>query len=162
VELAREDAPQVVHEPLELPEVVERALARAGRRAPDVRFDVDLVPWSMLGDANALERAVLNLLDNAAKWSPSDATVTVRLAPTGHGTAALNVADAGPGIAEVDLPYIFERFYRSPDARTLPGSGLGLAIVAQVAARHGGKVRAGRSPTGGALMTLELPGRPST
>ncbi len=162
VELAREDAPQVVHEPLELPEVVERALARAGRRAPDVHFDVDLMPWSMLGDANALERAVLNLLDNAAKWSPSDATVTVRLAPTSHGTAALNVADAGPGIAEVDLPYIFERFYRSPAARTLPGSGLGLAIVAQVAARHGGKVRAGRSLTGGALMTLELPGRSST
>jgi two-component system sensor histidine kinase MprB len=120
------------------------------------------MPWSMLGDANALERAVLNLLDNAAKWSPSDATVTVRLEPTGHGTAILNVADAGPGIAEVDLPYIFERFYRSPAARTLPGSGLGLAIVAQVAARHGGKVRAGRSSTGGALMTLELPGRSST
>ncbi|MGH3872077.1 MAG: ATP-binding protein [Pseudonocardiaceae bacterium] len=162
VELAREDAPQVVHEPVELPEVVERALARAGRRAPGVRFEVDLAPWRLLGDANALERAVLNLLDNAAKWSPPDATVTVRLAPTGTGTAALDVADAGPGIAESDLPYIFERFYRSPTARTLPGSGLGLAIVAQVAARHGGKVRASRSPAGGALMTLELPGRPST
>ena len=162
VELAREDAPQVVHEPVELPEVVERALARAGRRVPGVRFEVDLVPWSLLGDANALERAVLNLLDNAAKWSPSDATVTVRLAPTGRGTAALDVADAGPGIAESDLPYVFERFYRSPAARTQPGSGLGLAIVAQVAARHGGNVRASRSPAGGALMTLELPGRPST
>jgi two-component system, OmpR family, sensor histidine kinase MprB len=162
VELAREDAPQVVHEPVELPEVVERALARAGRRAPGVRFDVALVPWSLLGDANALERAVLNLLDNAVKWSPSDATVTVRLAPTGRGTVALDVADAGPGIAESDLPYVFERFYRSPAARTMPGSGLGLAIVAQVAARHGGKVRASRSPAGGALMTLELPGRPST
>jgi two-component system, OmpR family, sensor histidine kinase MprB len=162
VELAREDAPQVVQEPVELPDVVERALARAGRRAPGVCFEVDLAPWSLLGDANALERAVLNLLDNAAKWSPSDATVTVRLAPTGHGTAAVDVADAGPGIADADLPYIFERFYRSPTARTLPGSGLGLAIVAQVAARHGGTVRASRSPAGGALMTLELPGRPST
>ncbi len=162
VELAREDAPQVMHEPVELPEVVERALARAGRRAPGVRFEVDLAPWSLLGDANALERAVLNLLDNAAKWSPSDATVTVRLAPTGRGTAAVDVADAGPGIAEADLPYIFERFYRSSAARTLPGSGLGLAIVAQVAARHGGTVRASRSPAGGTLMTLELPGRPST
>jgi two-component system sensor histidine kinase MprB len=162
VELAREDAPQVVHEPVELPDVVERALARAGRRAPGVDFEVDLAPWSLLGDANALERAVLNLLDNAAKWSPTDATVTVRLAPTGHGTAAVDVADAGPGIADADLPYIFERFYRSPTARTLPGSGLGLAIVAQVAARHGGTVRASRSPAGGALMTLELPGRPST
>ncbi|MGH3976714.1 MAG: sensor histidine kinase, partial [Pseudonocardiaceae bacterium] len=162
VELAREDAPQVVHEPVELPEVVERALARAGRRATGVRFEVDLAPWSLLGDANALERAVLNLLDNATKWSPSDATVTVRLAPTDRGTATLAVADAGPGIAESDLPYVFERFYRSPAARTLPGSGLGLAIVAQVAARHGGKVWASRSPAGGTLMTLELPGRPST
>ncbi|MGH3788744.1 MAG: ATP-binding protein [Pseudonocardiaceae bacterium] len=162
VELAREDAPQVVHEPVELPEVVERALARAARRAPEVRFEVDLAPWSLLGDANALERAVLNLLDNAAKWSPAAATVTVRLAPTGRGTAVVEVADAGPGIAEADLPYIFERFYRSPDARTLPGSGLGLAIVAQVAARHGGTVQANRSPAGGTLMTLELPGRPST
>lgn len=162
VELAREDAPQVVHEPVELTEVVERALARVGRRAPGVHFEVDLTPWSLLGDANALERAVLNLLDNAAKWSPPAATVNVQLAPTGRGTAAVCVADAGPGIAEADLPYIFERFYRSSDARTLPGSGLGLAIVAQVAARHGGSVRASHRPEGGMLMTLELPGRPST
>ncbi|MGH3867453.1 MAG: sensor histidine kinase [Pseudonocardiaceae bacterium] len=158
VELAREDAPQVVHEPVELAEVVERALARAARRAPSVHFEVNLMPWSLLGDANALERAVLNLLDNAAKWSPAAATVTVWLAPTGRGTATVEVADAGPGIAEIDLPYIFERFYRSSDARTLPGSGLGLAIVAQVAARHGGTVRASRRPGGGTLMTLELPG----
>jgi two-component system, OmpR family, sensor histidine kinase MprB len=163
VELAREDAPQVVHEPVELTEVVERALVRAGRRAPDVHFEVDLEPWSLLGDANALERAVLNLLDNAAKWSPAGATVDVRLVPTGRGTAAVQVADTGPGIAEADRPYIFERFYRSPDARTLPGSGLGLAIVAQVVARHGGSVRAGQRPEGGGtLMTVELPGRPST
>ena len=162
VELAREDAPQAVHEPVELLEVVERALARVARRAPSVHFEVNLVPWSLLGDANALERAVLNLLDNAVKWSPAAATVTVRLTPTGRGTATVEVADTGPGIAEADLPYIFERFYRSPDARTLPGSGLGLAIVAQVAARHGGTVRASRGPAGGALMTLELPGRPST
>jgi two-component system, OmpR family, sensor histidine kinase MprB len=163
VELAREDAPQVVHEPVELTEVVERALARAGRRAPDVHFEVDLAPWSLLGDANALERAVLNLLDNAAKWSPAGATVDVRLVPTGRGTAAVQIADSGPGIAEADRPYIFERFYRSPDARTLPGSGLGLAIVAQVVARHGGSVRAGQRPEGGGtLMTVELPGRPST
>ena len=162
VELAREDAPQVVHEPVELLEVVERALARAARRAPGIHFEVNLMPWSLLGDANALERAVLNLLDNAAKWSPAAATVTVRLAPTGRGTAAVDVADTGPGIAEADLPYIFERFYRSSDARTLPGSGLGLAIVAQVVARHGGTVKVSRRPAGGTLMTLELPGRPST
>ncbi|MGH3930483.1 MAG: ATP-binding protein [Pseudonocardiaceae bacterium] len=163
VELAREDAPQVVHEPVELSEVVERALARAGRRAPGVRFEVDLAPWSLLGDANALERAVLNLLDNATKWSSrATATVNVRLAPTDLGTAVVEVADDGPGIAAADLPYIFERFYRSPTARTQPGSGLGLAIVAQVAARHGGSVRAENSRAGGALLTLALPGLPPT
>jgi two-component system sensor histidine kinase MprB len=162
IELAREDTPQVVHEPVELTEVVERAIARAARRAPDVQFEVDLAPWSLLGDANALERAVLNLLDNAAKWSPAGATVDVRLVATDRSTAEVHVADVGPGIAEADLPYIFERFYRSSDARTLPGSGLGLAIVAQVASRHGGSVRASRRPEGGTLMILELPGRPST
>ncbi|MDQ3154817.1 MAG: HAMP domain-containing histidine kinase [Actinomycetota bacterium] len=160
VELAREDAPQVVHEPVDLVEVVERALGRAARRAPGVHFDVDLTPWVLLGDANALERAVLNLLDNATKWSPTDGTVTVRLTPTENGTAVLVVADEGLGIAEQDLPYVFERFYRSTTARTMPGSGLGLAIVAQVAARHGGGVHAGRSPRGGAQLTVELPGPP--
>ncbi len=74
----------------------------------------------------------------------------------------MDIADAGPGVADADLPYIFERFYRSSDARTLPGSGLGLAIVAQVAARHEGTVQARKSLAGGMLMTLELPGRPST
>ena len=72
VELAREDAPQAVHEPVELVEVVERALSRARRRAGQVEFDVRMQPWAMMGDATALERAVLNLLDNAAKWSMTD------------------------------------------------------------------------------------------
>ena len=157
VELARDDVPQVVHEPVELVDVAERALARASRRAPGVHFDVTLEPWVLLGDANALERAVLNLLDNAVKWSPPGGTVTVRLAPTDRGTAELVVGDEGPGIAEADLPYVFERFYRSSAARTMPGSGLGLAIVAQVAARHDGTVRAGATPAGGTQLTLELP-----
>jgi two-component system sensor histidine kinase MprB len=71
----------------------------------------------------------------------------------------LKVADSGPGIADADLPHVFDRFYRSTDARGMPGSGLGLAIVRQAAERHGGSVSAGRAPAGGALMTLDLPGR---
>jgi two-component system, OmpR family, sensor histidine kinase MprB len=158
VELARDDAPEAIHEPVELTDVIERALDRARRRAPGVVFDVRIVPWPMVGDANALERAVLNLLDNAAKWSPPGGTVRVQLAPVGDGSAVLQVADAGPGIAEADLPRVFDRFYRSAQARTMPGSGLGLAIVKQVAERHGGTVWAGRAPEGGALLTLRLPG----
>jgi two-component system, OmpR family, sensor histidine kinase MprB len=162
VELAREDAPQVVHEPVDLVEVVERALDRARRRASstDVTFDVRLQPWTLLGDSSALERAVLNLLDNAVKFSPDGSVVRLELRQNGDGSAAVEVADAGRGIADADLPHVFERFYRSSEARTLPGSGLGLAIVKQVAARHGGTAYAGRAPEGGALFTLRLPGRP--
>ncbi|MEU3649315.1 HAMP domain-containing sensor histidine kinase [Lentzea sp. NPDC034063] len=160
VELAREDAPQVIHEPVDLVEVVERSMDRARRRASNVTFDVQLQPWTLLGDSSALERAVLNLLDNAVKFSPSGSAVRLNLRQVGDGSAVVEVADAGPGIADADLPHVFERFYRSSEARTLPGSGLGLAIVKQVAQRHGGTATAGRAPEGGALFTLRLPGRP--
>jgi two-component system sensor histidine kinase MprB len=161
VELAREDAPQAVHEPLDMVELVERALDRARRRAVGQQFTVSLQPWYLLGEAHALERAVLNLLDNAVKFSPADGVVRLEMKAVGDGTMLIEVADSGPGIAEADLPHVFERFYRSSEARTLPGSGLGLAIVAQAAERHGGKAYAGRAPEGGALMTIRLPGRPS-
>jgi two-component system sensor histidine kinase MprB len=159
VELAREDAPQVVHEPVELTDVVSRALERARRRAGDVEFAATLVPWTLMGDATALERAVLNLLDNAAKWSPPGATVRVRMRPLDPWSVLLEVADAGPGIADQDLPRVFDRFYRATSDRDMPGSGLGLSIVRQVAVRHGGAVWAGRAPEGGALLVLRLPGR---
>lgn len=161
VELAREDAPQAVHEPVDMVELVERALDRARRRAVGQQFLVTVQPWYLLGEAHALERAVLNLLDNAVKFTPADGVVRLEMKPVGDGTMLIEIADSGPGIAEADLPHVFERFYRSSEARTLPGSGLGLAIVAQAAERHGGKAYAGRAPEGGALMTLRLPGRPS-
>jgi two-component system sensor histidine kinase MprB len=73
----------------------------------------------------------------------------------------ITVDDEGPGIAEADLPHIFERFYRSSDARAMPGSGLGLSIVAQVVERHAGTVEAGPAPSGGTRVTLRLPGAAS-
>ncbi|TQM38927.1 sensor histidine kinase [Pseudonocardia cypriaca] len=158
VELARDDAPMVVHEPVELTDVVMRALERARRRAGDVEFDPHLVPWALAGDATALERAVLNLLDNAAKWSPPGGRVRVQMRPVDEWSIVLEVADSGPGIADEDLPLVFERFYRAATSRTMPGSGLGLAIVRQVAVRHGGAVWAGRAPEGGALLAMRLPG----
>ena len=159
VELARDDTPLVVHEPVELTDVVDRALERVRRRAGDVEFAAELVPWTLMGDATALERAVLNLLDNAAKWSPPGGTVQVRMRALDEWSVLLEVADQGPGIADADLPRVFDRFYRADRARTMPGSGLGLAIVRQVAVRHGGAVWAGRAPGGGALLALRLPGR---
>ncbi|HEX6352278.1 HAMP domain-containing sensor histidine kinase [Actinophytocola sp.] len=158
VELAREDAPPLTHEHVDMAEVVEQALARARRRASDVKFEVDLQPWHLFGEPHTLERAVLNLLDNAVKFSPPDGTVRVDLRPAAHGYAFLQVADAGPGIKDSDLPHVFDRFYRSDEARTLPGSGLGLAIVKSAAERHGGAVFAGRSADGGALIAMRLPG----
>ncbi|WP_370968796.1 ATP-binding protein [Amycolatopsis sp. cg9] len=160
VELARQDEPRERFERVELLDVVERALDRARRRAGEINFDVSLQPWVLTGDNSSIERAVLNLLDNAVKFSPPESTVWVRLYPLGDGTAVVEVADAGPGIAEEDLPKVFDRFYRSSEARTLPGSGLGLAIVKHAAERHGGAVYASQAPEGGALMTIRLPGAP--
>ncbi|TMM26889.1 MAG: sensor histidine kinase, partial [Actinobacteria bacterium] len=98
-----------------------------------------------------IERAVANLLDNAAKWSPEGGQVEV-----GVHDGEVTVRDHGPGIAEEDLPYVFDRFYRASSARGLPGSGLGLAIVKQVADAHGGQVVAERAEGGGTRMHLRL------
>jgi two-component system, OmpR family, sensor histidine kinase MprB len=154
-ELAREQPARVLLEEVDLAEITERAVQRARRRASSLQFDLDAEPWWVVGDAAALERAVLNLLDNAAKWSPPLGVVTVRLAG-----GSLMVSDQGHGIAEEDLPHVFDRFYRSSRSRTMPGSGLGLSIVRQVAERHGGSVRVGRSPEGGAAFWLTVPGSP--
>jgi two-component system, OmpR family, sensor histidine kinase MprB len=155
VELARDERTSMIVEDVDLAEVIDRALSRVRRRAPSLTFDVATMPWWVRGDPTELERAVTNLLDNAAKWSPPDGVVTVTLRD-----GRLGVADAGPGIASKDLPHVFERFYRSEESRGLAGSGLGLAIVHQVAQRHSGTVEAGRSAAGGALVAMTLPGRP--
>lgn len=155
MELSRDEPLAPVVEPVDLTEIVDHAVARVRLRAPSATFDVDAGAWWVEGDANALERAVTNLLDNAAKWSPPDGTVTVRL-----DAGLLTVDDEGPGIAEADRPHVFDRFWRSDESRTMPGSGLGLSIVRQVADRHSGTVSAAASPAGGARLSLWLPGSP--
>jgi two-component system sensor histidine kinase MprB len=102
-----------------------------------------------------LDRAVTNLLDNAAKWSPAGGVVDVDVA---DGTVV--VRDHGPGIADADLPFIIDRFYRSEEARSMRGSGLGLAIVRQVAEAHGGHVAVERPDDGGSRFVLAVPGLP--
>jgi two-component system sensor histidine kinase MprB len=103
-----------------------------------------------------VHRAVANLLDNAVKWSPNDGTVHVGLHATPDGYAELSVRDQGPGIPPDDLPYVFDRFYRSPASRAMPGSGLGLAIVRQIAEQHHGTVTA-HAGAPGAHILLRLP-----
>jgi two-component system sensor histidine kinase MprB len=157
MELSREDAPHDHQEAVDLADIVRDALTRVRRRAPNITFSADLRPWLIEGDARLLGRAATNLLDNAAKWSPQGGTVWVSLRD-----GILQVDDEGPGIADDDLPHVFERFYRSSEARSRPGSGLGLAIVRTAALRHGGNVSAGKAPTGGARLTMNLPGGSSS
>ncbi|MFH7323032.1 sensor histidine kinase [Aeromicrobium sp. JJY06] len=151
-ELARDEPLHRDPEPLDLADVVRRAIDRVELRAASATFDVLLEPTWVVGDSQLLERAVTNLLDNAVKWSPPDGTVRVRLS---HGT--VTVADEGPGIAPEDQPHVFDRFYRSTEARTLPGSGLGLAIVRRAADRHGGTVSVTSVPGEGATFTFRIP-----
>jgi two-component system sensor histidine kinase MprB len=156
VVLAREEETEASVASLDLAEVAERAATRVRRRAPGLEFDIRLEPWTAQGDATGLERAITNLLDNAAKWSPPGGTITVRLA-----AGVLTVDDEGPGIDAADKPHVFERFWRSEESRSMPGSGLGLAIVRQVVAHHGGRVEVGESPSGGTRMSLSIPGAAS-
>jgi two-component system sensor histidine kinase MprB len=153
VQLARDERVAPAPEPIDLRDVVNAAIDRVRLRAHGLRFDVELNPFYLIGESDTLERAVTNLLDNAVKWSPPGGTIRVHL----EGDR-LRVADQGPGIAEEDLPYVFDRFYRSDTSRNAPGTGLGLSIVAQAVKMHGGWVKAGRSAQGGAEFTVQLPG----
>jgi two-component system, OmpR family, sensor histidine kinase MprB len=149
VDLAREEEPAAEREVLRFDELVAAAVERAARHAPAVRFTTDLEPVLVEGVRGRLDRAVANLLDNATKYGGGAVDVTLR-------DGELVVRDHGPGIADEDLPFVFDRFYRAPSARGRPGSGLGLAIVRQAAEAHGGSVHAGRAPGGGAVLRMAL------
>ena len=151
IQAARDGRSVDAREPLALDEVVAAAVERAEHRAPELRFETRLEPYRIVAAGSRVERAVENVLDNAIKWSPPGGTVDVRLLD-----GALTVRDHGPGIAEADLPHVFDRFYRTVAARALPGSGLGLAIVKQTVDDHGGSVTVANADGGGALFTLRF------
>jgi two-component system sensor histidine kinase MprB len=155
IEVARGDQLPSEREEVRLDLVAADAVERARRDRPGVTFNTELTESTVLGDPASLERAIGNVLDNAAKWSPSGGEVDVLVE---DGT--VTVRDYGPGIDDTDLPHVFDRFYRSSSARTMPGSGLGLAIVRQVAEAHGGGVVAERAEGGGTRITLRLNGGP--
>jgi two-component system sensor histidine kinase MprB len=160
IELARESRPDVVAEPatdVRLDLLAADAVERARRNRPSVEFVTDLRESLVHGAPSTIERAVVNLLDNAAKWSPPGGVVEVAVRD-----GEIVVRDHGPGIADEDLPHVFDRFYRARTARGMPGSGLGLAIVKQVAETHGGSVVAEQAEGGGTLMRLRLNGRTSS
>jgi two-component system, OmpR family, sensor histidine kinase MprB len=151
VELARGEELDVAPREFRLDEVVKSAVDRAARRSPSLSFRTRLEPSVVTGVPERVDRAVSNLLDNASQWSPLRETVDVAV----HD-GLVEVRDRGPGIAAEDLPLVFNRFYRSDDARGMPGAGLGLAIVKQIADAHGGSVTVGRASDGGAILRLKL------
>ncbi|MBS2962559.1 HAMP domain-containing histidine kinase [Actinocrinis puniceicyclus] len=152
VELARGEEPAAAFEQLDWAEVAGNVVDRARLHWPGVDFAADLAATRIVAVPDRIQRAMANLLDNAAKFSGGAGRVEVTLA--GH---TLTVRDHGPGIPEGDLPHVFDRFYRAASMRDRPGSGLGLAIVAQVAESHGGAVSAANHPDGGAVLSLRLP-----
>lgn len=157
LELARPAEEKPAEQTVALHDVVTRAVARARLRGPGLRVDTLAVePWFVQGDPGSLERAVVNLLDNAVKFSPAEGVVQVRLAE-----GELTVRDHGPGIDEEDRPHVFDRFWRSPSARSLPGSGLGLSIVARVVKESGGEVRLDQADGGGTIARVRFPGTPA-
>jgi two-component system, OmpR family, sensor histidine kinase MprB len=151
MELARGSSPELHSEDVELDTIVRDTVERTQRRAPALRFNLDLEPMIVQGVPERIGRAVTNVVDNARKWSPVDGEVEIQLRD-----GILTVRDHGPGFGESDLPHVFDRFYRATGARRMPGSGLGLAIVKQAAEAHGGYASAANAPDGGALVTVSF------
>ena len=159
IELARDEEPQQLVEQVRLDLLAERCVAEARGHWPATPFVADLATGAVTvpGVPARLARLLSNLLDNAAKFSPPGAMVEVGLAHTADGGLDLTVRDHGPGISAEDLPYVFDRFYRSRQARALPGSGLGLAMGRQIARAHGAELTAEQADTGGARFRLRFP-----
>jgi two-component system, OmpR family, sensor histidine kinase MprB len=152
IELARGDEGDPPVEEIAFDGLVAEAVERARRHAPGVRFRTELAPCTIEGVPDRLGRAINNVLDNAARYSPADGMVEVQLCDW-----TLSVRDHGPGVAPDELPLLFDRFFRGADARERQGSGLGLAIVRQVVESHGGAVEAANADGGGLAVRLTLP-----
>jgi len=152
IDLARDEQTPALLAPVALDDVVHRAVGTMASYWPNVDFRVTSDPTTVLGDEGRLERAVMNLLENAAKWSPSGGAVEVSVR-----AGEVVVRDHGPGVAAADAPFVFERFWRAPAARSMPGSGLGLAIVREVAQSHGGAATLDPPDGAGARFHLRLP-----
>jgi two-component system sensor histidine kinase MprB len=151
-DLARGEPPAADMFPVRLNAIAAEALDAARRDWPKTEFDAFLAGGVIEGSADRLRVAFKNLLDNAAKFGPPEGPVQVRL--TG---GEFTVRDHGPGIAEEDLPFVFDRFYRALSSRSAPGSGLGLAVVREIVIGHGGTIAAESAPRGGTVMRLTFP-----
>jgi len=146
------------HDRLDLSDAARKILADHAEEALGRDIDLGLEvdgPVSVVGDATMLREMVVNLVDNALRYTPSGGTVTVTVSRR-DAHAELLVRDSGPGIAEQERSQVFERFYRVMGTKA-EGSGLGLAIVKEVVEGAGGSVSLGQSRDGGLLVRVRLP-----
>ena len=147
---------QVRKEWVPMEEVVGSAVGRLeeslGERPLVLRLGEDWVPL----DPVLLEQVLLNLLDNALKFSPAGSPIEIETRVAG-GLATLTVADHGPGFAAGEEQRVFDKLYRGSCSATAPGAGLGLAICRGIIQAHGGTIQAATRPGGGGLLTLTLP-----
>jgi two-component system sensor histidine kinase MprB len=152
LDLARyhESAPH--RETVRLDLLTSEAVGRVRHRSPHAAISADLQPSLVHVDPAGVDHAICNLIDNAIKWSPPDGAVYVAVSE-----GRVSVIDHGPGIADQDLPHIFERFYRAPAARGMQGAGLGLAIVGGVARANEGTVEVRTGPDGSTFTLAFTP-----
>jgi two-component system phosphate regulon sensor histidine kinase PhoR len=140
--------------------VIETAMSSMFDRAETAGLALNLdAPPSLpriRADSHRLEQALVNLLDNAIKYTPSGGAVTVRLISEG-GYVRVEVSDTGPGIPPDDLPHLFEPLYRAESVRHLSGTGLGLSIVRTILDQHGAPISVRSRPGQGAMFTFRLP-----
>ena len=150
------------YDQVELRELVEAAWASLRPLAEQRQIYLALAgpsPCPARGDGPRLHRALLNLLDNALRYSPDGSAIEVGLRSSGDWWL-IDVRDHGSGLSDEDRSHMFERFYRGDPSRVRSqraGSGLGLAIVQQIAVTHGGRIQGRNHPQGGTVMELVLP-----
>ncbi len=129
-------------------------------RLKDVKVNKIIAPDlpPVAGDAEKLEHAVANLIDNAIKFSPPGSSIDVGVVVK-DGFVCISVRDHGPGLKEEEVDYLWEKFVKGREAqeRQLPGSGLGLSIVKTIVEAHGGRIEASNAPEGGAQFKMCIP-----
>lgn len=162
--LARQpvDAPSLTREPVRLDQLVtdcaRAASVLAGQKGVGLKLNENPAAITVMGDDEMLKRMLLNLLDNAVKYTPEGGAISLDLG-SANGDAWIVVTDTGVGIAAADQPRIFDRFYRVDKARSraLGGAGLGLSIARWIVEGHGGTLSVESTPGKGSAFTVELP-----
>jgi two-component system sensor histidine kinase BaeS len=147
------------HEPVDVANVARDALG-----ALKLRFDAaaqtvnaNLEPAVVAGDARRLHQIITNLLTNASKFTPVGGRVWITTSTDRSGDVRLEVGDTGPGIAEDELPHVFDRFWRGRQTNGAPGSGVGLAVVSELTRAHRGTATVTSTTGHGARFTITLP-----